>query len=63
MEENLPTICNLSNSNAFMKTYSTDINDYYKRVFKMKPLFRKINITKKEMKNKKKINHSISSKS
>ena len=63
MEENLPTICNLSNSNAFMKTHSTDINDYYKRVFKMKPLFRKINITKKEMKNKKKINHSISSKS
>ena len=42
MEENLPTIYNLSNNNAFMKTHSADINDYYNRVFKMKPLFRKI---------------------
>ena len=42
MEENLPTIYNLSNSNTYYKTHNADINDYYNRVFKMKPLFKKI---------------------
>ena len=42
MEENLPTIYNLSNTNTYYKTLNTDINDYYNRVFKIKPLFRKI---------------------
>ena len=42
MEEKLPTIYNLSNSNTYYKTHNADINDYYNRVFKMKPLFKKI---------------------
>ena len=42
MEENLPTIYNITHNNMFSKTHNTDINDYYNRVFKMKPLFRKI---------------------
>ncbi len=42
MEENLPTIYNLSNTTTNYKTLITDINDYYNRVFKIKPLFRKI---------------------
>ena len=42
MEENLPAIYNLSNTNTYYKTLNTDINDYYNRVFKIKPLFRKI---------------------
>ena len=42
IEENLPTINNLSNSNTHFRSLNTDINDYYNRVFKMKPLFKKI---------------------
>ena len=42
MEENLPTIYNYSNTNTYYKTIKSDINDYYNRVFKMKPLFKKI---------------------
>ena len=42
MEENLPTIYNYSNTNTYYKTINSDINDYYNRVFKMKPLFKKI---------------------
>ena len=42
MVENLPTIYSLTHSNPYLKTHNADINDYYNRVFKMKPLFRKI---------------------
>jgi len=42
MEENLPTIYNITNTNVYSRTHNMDINDYYNRVFKMKPLFRKI---------------------
>lgn len=42
MEESLPTIYNFTHINQYLKTHNLDINDYYNRVFKMKPLFRKI---------------------
>ena len=42
MEENLPTIYNYSNTNTYYKTIKSDINDYYNRVFKMKPWLKKI---------------------
>ena len=42
MEENLPSIYNITHNNPYLKTHNIDINDYYNRVFKMKPLFRKI---------------------
>ena len=42
MEENLPTIYSLTNNSIYSRKHNFDINDYYNRVFKMKPLFRKI---------------------
>ena len=42
MEENLPSIYNITHNNPYLRTHNIDINDYYNRVFKMKPLFRKI---------------------
>ena len=42
MEENFPTIYNMTQNINYLKIHNADINDYYNRVFKMKPLFRKI---------------------
>ena len=42
MEENFPTIYNINQNSNYLKIHNADINDYYNRVFKMKPLFRKI---------------------
>ena len=40
MEENLPTIYSLTNNSIYSRKHNFDINDYYNRVFKMKPLFK-----------------------